>query len=405
MAHIGLGVAGGISAYKSVDVTRRLQQAGHEVTAVMTESACRFVGPLTFEAITQRPVITDQFARGVNAEIEHISLAARIDLLLVAPATANIIGKLANGIADDFLSSMFLATTAPVLIAPAMNSNMWAHRSVQENLKTLVERGVRVVAPGEGYLACGWVGKGRLAEPEEIVAAAQQLLHPQGSLAGRSVLVTAGPTYEDFDPVRYLGNRSTGRMGFAVAAEAMARGARVVLVVGPTTLEPPVGAEITRVRSAEEMHAAVMAQAAEADAVVMAAAVADYTPVGGAQSGKVHKENGALTVDLQRTPDILAELGHRRASDSRPVLVGFAAETSDVVDRARQKLQDKRVDLVVANDVSQPGVGFGAETNAATLVSEEGTEDVPLGPKRALASVIVDRIEARLHTPLAPDPR
>lgn len=405
MAHIGLGVAGGISAYKSVDVARRLQQAGHEVTAVMTESACRFVGPLTFEAITQRPVITDQFARGVNAEIEHISLATRIDLLLVAPATANIIGKLANGIADDFLSSMFLATTAPVLIAPAMNSNMWAHRSVQENLKTLVERGVLVVAPGEGYLACGWVGKGRLAEPEEIVAAAQQFLHPQGSLAGQSVLVTAGPTYEDFDAVRYLGNRSTGRMGFAVAAEAMARGARVVLVVGPTTLEPPVGAEITRVRSAEEMHAAVMAQAAEADAVVMAAAVADYTPVGGAQSGKVHKENGALTVDLQRTPDILAELGHRRASDSRPVLVGFAAETSDVVDRARQKLREKHVDLVVANDVSQPGVGFGAETNAATLVSEEGTEDVPLGPKRALASVIVDRIEARLHTPLAPDPR
>ena len=242
MALVALGVSGGISAYKSVDVARRLQQAGHEVTAVMTESACRFVAPLTFEAITQRPVITDQFKPGANADIEHIALASRIDLLVVAPATANIIGKLANGIADDFLSSMFLATRAPVLLAPAMNSNMLAHQTVQRNLAALVEQGVHVVEPGEGYLACGWTGKGRLAEPVEIVEATEQLLRPKGSLAGRALLVTAGPTYEDLDTVRYLGNRSSGRMGYAVAAEAMARGARVLLVVGPTSLEPPVGA-------------------------------------------------------------------------------------------------------------------------------------------------------------------
>ena len=406
MAHIAVGVAGGISAYKSVDLIRRLQQAGHDVTAVMTKSACRFVGPLTFEAITQRPVITDQFGRGVNAEIEHISLASSVDLLLIAPATANIIGKIANGIADDFLSSMYLATQAPVLIAPFMNSNMLAHRSVQENLKTLVERGVRVVEPGEGYLACGWVGKGRLAEPEEIVAAVQQLLSPTGSLAGRSVLVTAGPTYEDFDPVRYLGNRSSGRMGFAVAAEAMARGARVVLVVGPTTLEPPVGAEVTRVRSADEMHAAVMTHVDETDVVVMAAAVADYTPAGGAESGKVRKGDGDLTVSLRRTPDILAELGRRRADAIQPVLVGFAAETSDVVDRAREKLRTKSVDLIVANDVSQPGVGFAVETNAATVVGRDGTTtDVPLGPKRVLAAALLDEVETLLHAQVVPDLR
>ena len=405
MAHIALGVTGGISAYKSVDVARRLQQAGHEVTAVMTTAACRFVGPLTFEAITQRAVITDQFARGVNADIEHISLASSVDLLLVAPATANIIGKLANGIADDFLSSMYLATRAPVLIAPSMNSNMLAHRSVQQNLAALVERGVRVVEPGEGYLACGWVGKGRLAEPVEIVAAAEQLLRPHGSFAGRSVLVTAGPTYEDLDAVRYLGNRSTGRMGFAVAAEAMARGARVLLVVGPTSLEPPVGAEVTRVRTADEMHAAVVAQVVEADAVVMAAAVADYSPLGRSLDEKMQKSEGNLTITFRRTPDILAELGRRRGDGAQPVLVGFAAETSDIVDRARQKLQAKHADLIVANDVSQPGSGFAVETNAATLVTADGTQDVPLGPKRALAAAILDHIETLLHTPVARDPR
>ena len=405
MAHVVLGVTGGISAYKSVDVARQLQEAGHGVTAVMTESARRFIGPLTFEAITQRSVIIDQFAPGANADIEHISLASSTDLLLVAPATANIIGKLANGIADDFLSSLYLATRAPVLIAPAMNSNMLAHGSVQANLSTLVERGVHVVEPGEGYLACGWVGKGRLAEPAEIVAATQQLLRPQGRLGGRLVLVTAGPTYEDLDPVRYLGNRSSGRMGFAVAAEAIARGARVLLVVGPTSLEPPVGAEVTRVRSADGMHTAVLARIAEADAVVMAAAVSDYTPIGGPRPEKVTKGDGDWRLNLRRTPDILGELGAQRADGDRPVLVGFAAETSDLVNRAREKLRAKQVDLVVANDVSQPGSGFAVETNAATLVTTDGAQDVPLGPKRLLAAAILDEIETLLYTPVAPEPR
>ena len=394
MAFIGLGVTGGIGAYKSVEVVRHLQQSGHEVAAVMTEAACRFVGPLTFEAITRRHVVTDQFAPGDNADIEHISLASNIDLLLVAPATANIIGKFASGIADDFLSALYLATTAPVLVAPAMNSSMLAHRAVQRNLTTLVERGVHVVEPGEGYLACGWIGKGRLAEPVEIVAAAQQLLRPQGGLAGRSVLITAGPTYEDLDPVRYLGNRSTGRMGFALAAEAMGRGARVIVVAGPTTLEAPVGAEVTHVRSADEMHAAVLARVGEADAVVMAAAVADYMTAAGGLAEKIQKGEGELTLALRRTPDILADLGRRRAGATTPILVGFAAETSELVERAREKLRSKKLDLVVANDVSQPNVGFAGDTNAATLVTEEDVEQVPLGTKRALAQVILDRVEA-----------
>src|SRR5689334_2173673 len=236
---IGLGVSGGIGAYKAVEVARGLQKRGHDVAAIMTRSARKFVGEVTFEAITRRPVITDQFARGANADIEHIALATDIGLLLVAPATANVIGKLANGIADDFLTSLYLATRAPVLIAPAMNSNMLEHDAVQRNLDTLAARGVRFVDPGEGYLACGWIGKGRLAEPADIVAAADVMLSPSGPLRGQRIVVTAGPTYEDVDPVRYLGNRSSGRMGFAIAAEAARRGAEVTLVAGPTAIEPP----------------------------------------------------------------------------------------------------------------------------------------------------------------------
>ena len=391
MALIALGVTGGIGAYKSVEVVRGLQQRGHDVVAVMTESATKFVGPLTFEAITRRRVITDQYADGANADIEHIALASDIALLLVAPATANMLGKFANGIADDFLSALYLATPAPVLVAPAMNTNMLAHAAVRDNLDSLSSRGVRFVEPGEGYLACGWVGKGRLAEPDEIVAAAQQVLSPGGELAGRCVLVTAGPTYEDLDPVRYLGNRSTGRMGFAVAAEAMARGARVVLVSGPTSLEPPAGAEVERVRTAEEMHAAVMAKVAEADAVIMAAAVADYAPRGGQAAEKIEKGEGDLNLTLRRTPDILRDLGRGRGSRPRPVLVGFAAETSNVLERARKKLEAKQLDLIVANDVSRSDAGFGVATNAATIIARDGGNavDVPLGTKQALARVVL----------------
>ena len=406
MSLIALGISGGISAYKSVEVARGLQKHGHDVVAVMTESATKFVGPLTFEAITQRRVVTDQFEAGANADIEHIKLASEIALLVVAPATANILGKFANGIADDFLSALYLATTAPVLAAPSMNTNMLSHAVVRRNLNALAEDGVGFVEPGEGYLACGWVGKGRLAEPDEIVSAAMQVLEPSGSLAGRCLVVTAGPTYEDLDPVRYLGNRSTGRMGFAVAAEAMVRGARVVLVAGPTSLEPPVGAEMHRVRSADEMDRAVTSfvDNDEADAVVMAAAVSDYTPAAGIAAEKIVKKEGNVDLTLQRTPDILAELGRKRGDRARPVLVGFAAETSDVAARARAKLVSKRIDVIVGNDVSRSDAGFAVDTNAATILSrhDDAVETIPLGTKRALARVIFDYVERYLIRAASP---
>jgi phosphopantothenoylcysteine decarboxylase / phosphopantothenate---cysteine ligase len=393
---IALGVTGGIGAYKAVEVARGLQQRGHEVVAVMTENATRFVGPVTFEAITRRTVITDQFAPGTNSDIEHIALASTIDLLLIAPATANILGKLANGIADDFLSTLYLATRAPVLVAPAMNSQMFAHEVVRANLDTLAARGVRFVEPGEGYLACGWIGKGRLAEPDEIVAAAEAVLRPEGPLRGQRVLVTAGPTYEDLDPVRYVGNRSSGRMGFAIASEAARRGAQVTLVSGPTSLDPPPVHEIVRVRSAAEMHAAVLDRARQIDVVVMAAAVADYAPAERV-SQKVSKDAETLTVVLKRTPDILGDLGRLRSTTGNgPVLVGFAAETQHVLTSASAKREAKQVDLIVANDVSKPGVGFDADTNEVTIVGPDGTEALPLQSKSRVASAILDRVEKLL---------
>jgi phosphopantothenoylcysteine decarboxylase/phosphopantothenate--cysteine ligase len=393
---IGLGVTGGIGAYKAVEVARELQKRGHDVAAIMTRTARKFVGEVTFEAITRRRVITDQFARGANADIEHIALATDISLLLIAPATANVIGKLANGVADDFLTSLYLATRAPVLLAPAMNTNMLEHPAVQRNMQTLTSRGVHFVDPGEGFLACGWIGKGRLAEPPEIVAAAERLLRPTGSLLGRHIVVSAGPTYEDIDPVRYLGNRSSGRMGYAIAGEASRRGAHVVLVSGPTKLDPPPGVEIERVRSAVEMSRAMAQRAKGADAVIMAAAVADYTPEAGAADRKIAKGDAPLTLSLVRTPDILAQLGRTRGGGSRPVLVGFAAETGDPRPRARQKLAAKHVDLIVANDVSRADAGFDTDTNAAVLISADGEVEEPLQPKAVLAGKILDRVEDML---------
>ena len=412
MSLIALGVTGGIGAYKAIEVCRGLQTHGHDVVAVMTRAAARFVGPVTFEAITRRPVITSQWKPGMNADIEHVAIADSIALLLVAPCTANIIGKFAHGIADDFLSSLYLATCAPTLLAPAMNSNMLAHDAVQRNLRTLTERGVRFVDPGDGYLACGWIGKGRLAEPAEIVAAAVAMLAPADStpplnstLSGRRVVVTAGPTYEDIDPVRYLGNRSSGRMGFALAAEAQRRGAHVTMVAGPTPLEPPVVDEVVRVRSAAEMHAVVLRAAATADVVIMAAAVADYTPADPA-SRKMEKTDGPLTLTFERTPDILADLAGlpSRRSSGVPMLVGFAAETDDPEVRAREKRARKGVELMVANDVSRPDAGFDAATNAATLIDAEGERVVPLQSKARVATAILDRVEhlirARSAAPL-----
>jgi phosphopantothenoylcysteine decarboxylase/phosphopantothenate--cysteine ligase len=400
MALIALGITGGIGAYKSVEVVRGLQKRGHDVAAIMTRAARRFVGELTFEAITRRRVITSGFAAGTNADIEHISLASDIALLLVAPATANVIGKFANGIADDFLSSLYLATRAPVLMAPAMNTNMLEHDAVRRNLATLAARGVRFVEPGSGYLACGWVGKGRLAEPEDIVDAAHRMLSSSGSLAGRALLVTAGPTYEDIDAVRFIGNRSSGKMGYAVAAEGVRRGARVILVSGPSSQSPPSGVELVPVRSAAEMYAAVRAHAAEADIVVMAAAVADYTPES-PERGKIEKADGPLGLTLVRTTDILAALGEERGAATRPVLVGFAAEAGEPVARGREKLARKRADIIVANDISRADGGFDSDSNAAALVTAQGVESFPLGSKAALASLILDRAEAFLqHTPV-----
>jgi phosphopantothenoylcysteine decarboxylase/phosphopantothenate--cysteine ligase len=391
---IALGVTGGIGAYKAVEVARGLQKRGHEVVAIMTAAATRFVGPVTFEAITRRRVITDQFEPGANSDIEHIALASTIDLLLIAPATANIIGKLANGIADDFLSTLYTATRAPVLVAPAMNTQMFEHAAVRRNLDTLVAHGVRFVEPGEGYLACGWIGKGRLAEPDDIVAAAEAMLQPAaGPLRGQRILVTAGPTYEDVDPVRYLGNRSSGRMGFAIAAEAARRGAEVTLVAGPTAIEPPAVHEIVRVRSAAEMHAAVTARADRMHIVVMAAAVADYTPERRAPQ-KVAKGDETLTLVLKKTPDILGDLGERRIKAGKgPLLVGFAAETEHVVTRATAKRERKHIDLIVANDVSGPDAGFDVDANAVTIVGPDGVESIPLQSKARIAATILDRVE------------
>ena len=410
MSLIALGISGGIGAYKAVEVCRGLQQRGHDVVAVMTRSAARFVGPVTFEAITRRPVITSQWRPGMNADIEHIAIADQIALLLVAPCTANVIGKFANGIADDFLSTLYLATKAPVLLAPSMNTNMLAHAAVQRNVETLIARGVRFVEPGEGYLACGWVGKGRLAEPADIVVAADRIvagLGAVGPLAGKKVLVTAGPTYEDIDAVRYVGNRSSGRMGFAIADEARRRGAHVTLVAGPTQLAAPSVDEVVRVRSAAQMHEAVMRSAAGADVVIMAAAVADYAPAQPA-AGKVAKADAPLTLTLERTKDILADLAGMRDAlapaasargalgGSAPVLIGFAAETADVVARARSKRARKNLDMIVANDVSSADRGFDAATNAVTLITADNEEIVPLQSKERVAARILDRVETLL---------
>ena len=398
MGFVALGVTGSVSAYKAVEVVRGLQKNGHGVVVIMTASAQRFVGPLKFEAITGRDVITDQFASGLNSSVEHVSMATAIDALVVAPATANVIGKFANGIADDFLTSLHLVTRAPILMAPAMNSNMWAHIAVVRNLAILREGGVRFVEPETGELACGWTGPGRLAEPDRIVEAVEEAMRPAGSLIGRCILITAGPTYEDLDPVRYLGNRSTGRMGLALAREAARRGARVIFISGPIGLDLPQGIEIVKVRSASDMHSAVMAQKAEADAMILAAAVADYTPMDGPRSEKMSKFEETLALTFVRTPDILGDLGRWRGGREKPVLVGFAAETEEVVARARAKLSSKQADLIVANDVSRPDAGFAVETNAVTLVTAESETEVPLQAKREVARVILDRVGLLLTT-------
>jgi len=391
---ITLGVTGGVAAYKAAELVRRLQQEGFSVEVVMTRAACEFIKPLTFAALTGKKVITGLFAESggeanLESAIEHIAVAQRTDLLLVAPATADIIAKFSRGISDDFLSTLYLATTAPVVVAPAMNVNMWNHPATQENLDRLRGRGVHVVNPDEGYLACGMTGAGRLAGQEAIVSAVREALQLRRDLEGQTILLTAGPTQEDLDPVRFLTNRSSGRMGYAVAEAAVKRGAKVILISGPTALETPAGVTRVDVRTASEMLRAVEDYFAQATTAVFAAAVADYRPVNIA-SQKIKKTAGEITLQLEPNPDILATLAPKKENR---LIVGFAAETGEVAENARKKLAEKNADLIVANDVTAEGAGFDVDTNIVTLFACDG-RDLPLPKmtKREVAHRILDEV-------------
>jgi phosphopantothenoylcysteine decarboxylase/phosphopantothenate--cysteine ligase len=391
---VALGVSGGVAAYKAAELVRRLQQEGIDVQVVMTKSAQEFVTPLTFAALTGQKVITEMFgdeSAGANVEsaIEHIAVAQRIDLLIVAPATANTIAKMAHGVADDFLTTLYLATTAPVVVAPAMNVNMWEHAATQENVDKLRGRGVHIVPPDEGYLACGMTGAGRLASVEAIAKAVCERLGIEHDLENETVIVTAGPTCEDLDPVRYLTNRSSGKMGYALAEAAARRGARVVLISGPTRLDPPQGVEFISVRTTEQMQAAVTERLPHATAIIMAAAVADFRPVT-PETKKMKRGDGRVVLELESTPDILAGIARNKGER---IVVGFAAETDHVAEHARAKLESKQADVIVANDVTAEGAGFDHETNIITLYSRDGSEKAfPRMPKIDAAHRILDRI-------------
>lgn len=391
---IVLGVSGCIAAYKAAELVRLLQQEGFTVQVVMTAHAQEFVRPLTFAALSGQKVITEMFDQGgapanIDAAIEHIAVAQEAEALLIAPATANLLAKLAHGIADDFLTTLYVATKAPVIVAPAMNVSMWEHPTVQANLARLRERGVAVVEPDEGYLACGMTGPGRLASSEAILAKVRAVLGLRRDMAEETVLVTAGPTCEDIDPVRTLTNRSSGRMGYAMAEAALRRGARVILVSGPTGLEPPAAARVERVRTTEEMRQAVKAHLEESSVVVKAAAVVDFRPAR-VEKQKIKRSGGGLKLELAPTPDLLEEIA---AAKGNRLVVGFAAETENVVDNARAKLNAKRLDVVVANDVTQNGAGFDVETNIVTILTRDGQEiSLPQMSKGAVAHRILDEV-------------
>jgi phosphopantothenoylcysteine decarboxylase / phosphopantothenate---cysteine ligase len=392
---ITLGVTGGVAAYKAAELVRLLQQDGFTVEVVMTRGAREFITPLTFAALSGQKVITDLFEKSSSGEanvesaIEHIAVAQRSDLLLVAPATADILAKFARGMADDFLTTLYLATTAPVIVAPAMNVNMWNHPATQENVEMLRARGVKIVNPDEGYLACGMTGAGRLAGQQEIVAAVRQTLHTQKDFEGETMLITAGPTCEDLDPVRYLTNRSSGKMGYAVAAAAARRGAKVSLVSGPVNLETPAGVERVAVRTAEEMRHSVVDRLPESTIAIFAAAVADYRPAE-TQTEKMKRNREPLTLRLEPTPDILAEAAQSKGDR---IMVGFAAETEHVAENARKKLAAKNADLIVANDVTAEGAGFDHDTNIVTLFSRDGRDlALPKLAKSAVAQRILDEV-------------
>jgi phosphopantothenoylcysteine decarboxylase / phosphopantothenate---cysteine ligase len=391
---IALGVTGGVAAYKAAELVRRLQQEKLDVQVVMTRAAQEFITPLTFAALTGQKVITEVFGAAdaapanVESAIEHIAVAQRIDLLLVAPATADSLAKFAHGLAQDFLSTLYLATKAPVIVAPAMNVNMWEHAATQENLAALRARGVHVVAPDEGYLACGMIGAGRLASTEAIVLKVRDVLGLRRDLEGQTVLITAGPTCEDIDPVRFLTNRSSGKMGYALAEAAQRRGARVILVSGPTELKVPDGVDWVPVRTTEQMQHAVRERATEASIVVMAAAISDYRPATMHET-KMKRSDGGLTLTLEPTPDILAELGSQKGSR---IIIGFAAETNNVAENARAKLARKSADMIVANDVTQEGAGFDTDTNIVTMYLPDAPEiSLPKLNKLNVANRIFDQ--------------
>lgn len=388
---IVLCVTGGIAAYKACDLTSRLKKRGAEVRVVLTAHACAFVPPLTFETLSGNPAYTDAFER--KFEIEHVALAKWADAAVVAPATANILAKMAAGIADELVSTTLLAATAPVLVAPAMNAAMWRNPATQANVNALAARGIRFVGPESGFLACGDVDVGRMSEPEAIVSALDQLLEPaKRDFEGKTVLVTAGPTVERIDPVRFITNRSTGKMGYAIAEAAAARGARVLLASGPVNLNPPKGVELISVESSKELCAAVLSHADEADIVIQAAAPADFTPETVADQ-KIKKTGSDLALRLVPTTDIARELGSRKRPGQ--ILVAFAAETERLIENAKRKLEKKNADLVVANDVTRPGAGFGGNTNIVSLVTRDSAEELPIMPKSGVADAILDRV-ARL---------
>jgi phosphopantothenoylcysteine decarboxylase/phosphopantothenate--cysteine ligase len=391
---ITLGVTGGVAAYKAAELVRRLQQDNFSVQVVMTRSAREFIAPLTFAALTGQKVITDLFAESggeanLESAIEHIAVAQRTDLLLVAPATADILAKFARGIADDFLTTLYLASTAPVVVAPAMNVNMWNHAATQENVEMLRARGAKIVDPDEGYLACGMTGAGRLAGQDAIVAAVHEALHAVRDLAGEKVLVTAGPTREDVDPIRYFTNRSSGKMGYAVAEAAAHRGAHVILVSGPTSLDAPPGVERIDVQSADEMHHAVLEKVADCSIAIFAAAVADYRPAE-PNGQKIKRTKDSMTISLEPTPDILGSVARNKGER---LIVGFAAETEHVAENARKKLAAKNVDLIVANDVTAEGAGFDHDTNIVTLIARDGRDlALPRMSKSEVAQHILDEV-------------
>ena len=397
---VALGVCGGIAAYKACEVVRLVQDAGIRVQVVMTAAAQEFVRPLTFAALSGQKVITGLWQSGgeqpnLDSAIEHISVAQSIDALVVAPCTADIAAKFAHGQADDFLSTLYLATPAPVIIAPTMNVQMLNHPATQANLETLRKRGVHIVEPGSGYLACGMVGAGRLAEPEEIVAAVLARLGVVRDLAGETILITAGPTREPVDPVRFLGNRSSGKMGYALAEEALSRGAKVILVSGPVALEAPAGANLVQVETTEEMRNAVVSRAPEASVIIAAAAVADFR-VSEASAQKI-KRNGPMSLELEPTSDILAEVASQRRPDQ--LLIGFAAETQNAIENGRTKLRKKGIDGIVVNDVSNPQIGFDSECNEVTILTSN--EEIPIAraEKSKIAHRILDAVlKLKTHT-------